>query len=509
MYSYQGKDFRAATARLHWLPANVVFKTAAILALLTIAIRLPEFGNPTYHIDEAFYLLFGAKLNEGLRAYTDIWDRKPFGLFLLYAIISRFGSVYAYQAAAAVFAWGTALTLFAITSRFVGRWAATAAGGLYLALLGALAGGGGQSPVFYNLFIAVAGLLALKKLLGEGNHNARVLADFLAMLLCGLALTIKPTALPEGIFLGIVIVVARWRANRNWLDTSIYSLQLCAVAVFPTALIMGYFWLDGRLDDYLFATVRSIFQTQPLPMAARLGKASYLAGKLWLVTCVALVGVAVLLARGLANGGRAMSVASFVGGWIIAAMMGFSMVPNFYDHYALPVASVLAVAAAAVFDRPRIGRAVAIVAIGQLLLASGYPTVQLMRHHLAREGYEKATHLIATHASRGCVFVFDATPALYRGFATCASNKYAFPEHISNQREAFAIGADPVAALRKVLADRPAVIVMPITPSLYTANETTRAIVQRYVADRYALVGKADLYDVVGRQTVSVWSRKP
>lgn len=486
--------------------ARGFFEVAAILALFTVLIRFPDLGNPTYHIDEAFYLLFGEKMNEGLAAYREIWDRKPFGLFILYAALAQFGSVYAYQLTAMVFAWGTSLAITEMALRFASRTGAVAAGILYIALLGALAGGGGQSPVFYNLFIALAALISLRRLLGETGSANR--SDCLAMFLCGLALTIKPTALPEGIFLGLVLLTARWRTTRSLRALGLQTLILCVTAVLPTVLILCYFWAVGDLDAYIFATVRSIFLTVGHPLNAILGQSLYLGFKLFLIVVVAIAGCGVLAGRARTRGGNAFLVAGFVGGWLVSAAAGFLMVPNFFDHYALPVASALALAAAAVFDRPRIGRAAAITVISQILLVSGYPLGQFERTRASREGFETAAQTIASHAGSGCVFLYDVTAALYRGVRTCPANKFAFPEHLSNRREAGAIGADPVTALDAVLANRPSVIALPVSPSVYTPNRTTRAIVERYLARHYHRVGVANLRDVVGGQTITIWQRK-
>ncbi len=204
---------------------------ATILALCTILIRLPNFGDPTYHIDEAFYLFVGEQMGNGLSLYAEIWDRKPAGLFVLYAVIAQLGSVLAYQALAALFAWGTAVTLGLIASHFVGRTAACAVGVVYLALIGTLAGGGGQSPVFYNFCIAVAALLVLRRALAP-SLPMRSLGGEGAMLLCGLALTVKPTALAEGVAFGLMLLYLQWRRTPgDALQLALYSVRLAAPAL--------------------------------------------------------------------------------------------------------------------------------------------------------------------------------------------------------------------------------------------------------------------------------------
>lgn len=478
---------------------------AAFLAVCTILIRLPNFGDPTYHIDEAFYLFVGQKMHEGFLPYADLWDRKPAGLFFLFAIIAQFGAVYAYQAIAALFAWGTALTLALIATRFAGRIAACAVGVFYLTLIGALAGGGGQSPVFYNLFIALAAFLVLRRALGEKTRKVSLDAEG-AMLLCGLALTIKPTALAEGVFLGLVLLVVHWRNQRNVSHLMIYGARLGGVALAPTILIWAFFYAAGHFGGYWFATMQSIFLTQPPSAEASVVRLTWLASILWMPVIMAISGLVMLARRGGRSSGHRLPAAIFVGGWSIAAVIGFLLIPNFYDHYALPLASVIAVASAPLFDRRGIGPLLAIVASAFLLAISGFPAGQIERKAESQAGFAAATNIIARHAAGGCIFVYDATPALYLPFNACLATRYAFPEHLSNQREARAIGTDPVRVLHHVLDQTPSVIVIPVAPSVSTPNLATRRALKQYLAKHYRKVGETTLVDVVGRQRIDIWA---
>ena len=78
---------------------------------VALLFRAPVLGNPVVGGDEAFYLLVGDRMLHGLLPYVDIWDRKPFGLFLLYAATRLLGGegIWQYQLVATVFAAGTAL----------------------------------------------------------------------------------------------------------------------------------------------------------------------------------------------------------------------------------------------------------------------------------------------------------------------------------------------------------------------------------------------------------------
>lgn len=57
----------------------------AVFFLVALVLRAPWLGDPLFHADEQFYLLMGDQLWHGVLPYVDLWDRKPLGLFLIYA----------------------------------------------------------------------------------------------------------------------------------------------------------------------------------------------------------------------------------------------------------------------------------------------------------------------------------------------------------------------------------------------------------------------------------------
>jgi hypothetical protein len=91
----------------------------AALAFWVAVVRYPYAGAVAFDGDEALYLLIGQKWLHGIWPYTDIWDVKPPGLFLIFAAAQRaFGETLVAASAAAVLT--TALGLFAIARRHFG-----------------------------------------------------------------------------------------------------------------------------------------------------------------------------------------------------------------------------------------------------------------------------------------------------------------------------------------------------------------------------------------------------
>lgn len=276
----------------------------AILVATAFALRHATFGNPTLEPDESFYLLVGIKMHQGLLPYVDIYDRKPFGLFALYYLIAAVTEHPAgYQVFATIFAGLTACVIYLFRQDRFG----ILAGILYLAGLNLMFGNGGQAPVFYNLFIAVAAWLV-----ANGRHV------FVAMLLCGIAITIKHSAVFESIWLGLYAAKAmRWRQVPI----------MIGLGALPFALTTLPF-----LDDL------------PLFWAAVIEAPLSNAAKSPSLILLRLIEAFPILLPGLAGfllAGRRL----FLGGWLVATMISFVAIPNYFPHYFLPAMVPLAILA--------------------------------------------------------------------------------------------------------------------------------------------------------------------
>ena len=249
--------------------------------------------------------------------------------------------------------------------------------------------------------------------------------------------------------------------------------------------------------------MQSIFLTEQLPGEGRWIRARWLIIIIWYSLLLAIAGQVTLHTQA-TTGDRAYPF--FISGWFVAAILGFLVVPNYFDHYAIPLATVLSVAAAPMFERKITGPALGMAACVSLLLLSGYPIRQMERTEASKQGFEKAEKIIAGHLSGGCLFIYDASSGLQRSFDDCLATKYAFPEHLSNRREAPAIGVDAAKVVSGVLGRRPHVIVKPSHPSIDTPNLETLKILDDALSKDYSLVGRVQLIDVVGAQDIEIWT---
>ena len=426
-----------------------------MLAIVAVAIlsRAVTYGNPVVIADDQFYLLVGDAMRHGRWPYIDIWDRKPFGLFALFEGIAALGnaSILAMQLFATAFAAATALVIRRLALFVASERGALFAAMAYLVTVPLLGGDGAQSPVFYNLFTALAGW-ALFSAVGRDAPAIRARA-FAAMLACGLSLAVKPVALVEGVFFGLAFVALLHQTGVRPLRIAATALAMLAIALLPTLLPLLIYALKGRaaFDSYIFANYRSIFHKQSYGTTAQLAGLEYFllyAGPLLLVAAL----------------GAWRRRADFAGDvrlrlaltWLVAAVGGYVLVPNFFDHYALPLLVPLALLAALGFDH-RDGRlylaafVVAALLDGRLLDWPG--------NRRAIAYYDRLSTTVEAARRGGCLFVAEGPDWLYQTVPACRLTPYLFSGHLTFWNEAGAIGVDQRDELARVLARRPAVIV--------------------------------------------------
>jgi hypothetical protein len=406
------------------------------LAIAAFLIRADSFGDPVANVVDQFYLLVGKSWIEGLLPYVDIWDRKPPGIFAIYALIAAISTApIFYQVIATMFAGATAIVIRAIALRWAGRGAAFLAGLLYLATLGMFNGDTGEAAVFYNLPVAIAVLLIL-------SERYRP-----AMLSLGLALAVKQTVAVEAAALGLYAVSrAGWREAPRFI----------ALGIAPTLLLALPF--AGHFAEYWQATVTSIFSKGGSNSADVLGRGLDIARRF--IPLIALATMSFALP------GRFAPYRRFMALWLASAAIGVAIVPQLYPHYGLPLVLPLAIAAATALDRPWIGPALALLA---LLGGTIYDRPFRFEAH-AQSRAEIAAVVGSIDALPGnTLLVFDGPSALYTLTGRKFLSPLVFPAHLNDGKERNVSGIDTNRALERMLA-RADVIVLTEKPRNWPEN---------------------------------------
>ncbi len=474
------------------LPRARLSATGALLALAILGflliLRFGQFGNPIAGLDEQFYLLVGDRMWQGALPYTDIWDRKPAGLFLLYAAIRALpgDGVVAYQIVASACLALTGIVVARITMQVLPALAGLAAG-MAVVLYGVLLGTGfGEAPIFYDLLTVVAGgcvLAARERPRDFTALDPRVLA---AMALCGLALTLKTSAIFECCAFGLLLVHDDWRRTRDWRATMIRASTYVAIGVAPTAAWLAFYASHGALDAYIFANFASAFLRSG---GTEIDSVARFVGFLLLLTPLILPALAE---------GRHIPVERRIvlTAWAIAGLLSFVAIGRCYEHYILPLVTPLALLAAYGLRRRgvAIGACVVLTLIAAQFGASAAPRASRDEADVAA-----LRALVPSDVRTGCLFVYEGPVILYQQTEACLPGRYVFPGHFTEPAEAAALERPSETILRETLARRPAVIVM--APYAREGGPLT-------TNDRIVRAALREFYNPIGHQTIRLYGTR-
>lgn len=459
-------------------PAREPLVVLALLALAAVALRFITFGNPALGYDEQFYLLVGERMLHGALPYVDIFDRKPIGIFLIYAFACLFGGdgFLAYKLVALVFVIATAFLLYRLARQRTGAAGAMLAALFYLLWLNFMEGEGGQTPIFYDLLVLGAGGL----LLAAVRTPARLWRNgCVALLLIGLSLQIKYTVLFEGLFFGCAFLWLALRQGMTLSRLALFAVAMIGLALFPTVMAIGTYAAIGHADAFLFANFYSAFgQGKGTPLRQ--------ITKLLETTAIFLpFGLVAFVARPALRRDRTLLETRWLLGWLAAAILGVVIYWRFNSpHYAIPILPPLLLALAPAFDARRrlsIGLAVIAALAGQ--------AVQLQL--IAIKGGNDAMRAVAAAARPNghCIFVYNGYPGLYAMTGSCLPSRWAFPGHVNaaDENNPSALGVDPVAEVGRIMNARPDAVIDTF-PAFEFGNRAARALLHRELRAHYKVV---------------------
>lgn len=451
-----------------------------LLLAFSLVYRMSTFGHPTMDDDETFYFLVGHAMHNGLIPYVDLWDRKPLGLFILFYLISGISNtIVAYQVAACLSSALTSWFINRIVALYASNIAGIMAGVIYIAMLPFLWGWGGQTPIFYNLFVVFGAWLVMSAKANLSQGKADIKAD-LAMLSCGIAITVKQTALAESVFFGLFCASAVLRSKMPtrmaWALISRWAL----IGSLPTLTIAAYYWGIGHWPEFWHAMVGSNIAKRPATGATVAWRVIGLYLRLFPLICVALIGLWFYKVKNDQTGKQ------FLVGWMIAAWIGFFLVPNFYVHYALPLLVPLSVAAGLAFARKDLG--LIFFAVLSILTIGRYDFLNFERTNKAKASVNALAKAIRQHDGGRELFIYDGPVVLYWMIDQKPPTPLALPLHLNYDLERDVSHLKTADEVAKVLARKPGVVLVSEEIRNNPANLETKGMVDRYIKEHCRLV---------------------
>lgn len=464
--------------------------------ILAIISRVSVFGDTNYFNDEYFYFQAGLRLHDGELPYVDVWDRKGPGLFLTYWLAGSFSrSVIAYQTAALLAAAATAYIANRIAGHFTSRTGAVLSGSLYLVLLVFFGGGGGQSPVFYNFWVALAALIVVEAIpqLRQGEAPLRLYG---AMAAAGFAISFKQTAIAESAFLGLFVLWQLWRANIAPLRLAAITLGLMVAGAAPMALFAALYALAGHFSEFWHAMVTANLAKAYNPANDMGHRVAVLAMLMSPALLPALAGV--LLRSDTPDAPR-----GFLIGWLLAAMAGVAMVPNFYEHYVLPLCLPVSVAAARALGCRRIGPIYGYAAVLFLLLLG--PGLDFKQRAASRAAMAATAADIRSSSENPRLLVYAGPVDLYRQIGRYPPTPLYYALHLYFPAEHNVSHIPTADAVARIIAWRPTAVVTYRDYPRRDENQAVSPMVHGYIAANCQLKATRRLPEVYAVHLVDIW----
>jgi 4-amino-4-deoxy-L-arabinose transferase-like glycosyltransferase len=236
--------------RIHIMAALVIVAATFIMRAQALFISNVDW-------DEGVYLIMAQRWTLGGLPYVAVWDQHPPGLPALLAVVQNIipDPVLGARLAATFAVMITALLINRFCVRYANRPAAGLIGALlYLVCISRWIGLGANTGVFTNACVTSAAYL----LYGAARRSPTDLTRAVAgAAILGVGLQIKYVIFPEAVLFCLAYLAASYQQSRNLRATTAAGGLLIVAGIFPTCIVVLYFWTHGALRPFLDANISS------------------------------------------------------------------------------------------------------------------------------------------------------------------------------------------------------------------------------------------------------------
>ncbi len=494
-----------------------------LLVLGVVCVRLPFFDYTVLSVDESVYLMIGSGMRHGLIPYVDIIDRKPIGIFLIFAAADALFTdpLFGVRIFGALFTIAGSWMIARIGQRFLGLGpvAGMLAGLLYSTYALLFYGDSGQTPVFFMPFVILGGGLVLRELRRIRRGTAPDVARLgFAGLALGLSLQIKYSTFFECVFFGGMLLYTTWqfRALLGYRGLKAAMLGICTMiggGLLPTIVAYLVYATLGHADAFTFYNFTSNLDRQATDFPASLILFRAFLFMLAVLPLVILSAKYVWSRLPLASEDTATARQRWVHNalalWFLSALVAGLAQQQPYATYFFDTLAPLALIAAANFqsrtNAPRSTKAIAWTAgIVFALGISGYVGLHIQKIRDNGSPYLPATIAQDIKAEGAdSLYVFNYYGILYPLTGIALPTRYPLPDHLLRDLEAASYQFDAIAELNRILGNNPDMIVVQ-SPLNDRIPQDRREILADKLTSEYCLWRAYD----AGPQTVNVYMHK-
>ena len=467
----------------------------ACLVLLLVVVRGFAFGSPVYEMDDQLYSFVGWRMLHGELPFADWWDRKPFGLFALFAFAHAIGGPgpEAFQVLANMSVLGGAWLVYRAARPLCDRPGAALAAGYMIVLLTLFSGASGQSEAFHAPLMIAAMFLVRNP--DAVDFRRRALAS---MAICGLTLQVKYTVLPQCLFLGLWCLWVLHGRPANWSAMVRDAALFAAIGLIPTVAVAAFYAWVGEFEAFWFANFVSFFLREGY-MESRFHPRQ----ALWLLPLSLPLLFAALYWK-MQGGPRVPRLYAFYAAWSLSVLATVLLPSTIYLFYLAALAPCIALLATPFLAQTRLLNLAPAALVLYLLtsimdLPERYAVVPAEAEEARRFAAEIARYVDGTDK---CLYVFDGTMSFYRLSGGCRMTRLIYPDHLNNRLEAPAVGILQEVELARILANKPAVLVT-ASEAVTPQNPRSTALIADAITRDYAPLAQAD----INNRIITAWRR--
>lgn len=435
----------------------------AVAAFLT---RLPVLHRSILDWDESLYFLMAQAWRAGHLPYSTIWDNKPIGIYVIFALFqSVIPSIAAIRVASMVCAALLAWTVFRITELITENRMAAWCAGIAL-IICSLANDGLSANT--ELFMACCTALAVLAVLADAPAWSVGLA-------LGCAFMIKYVSAPEAPLVLLLLLHRR---------RSFTAAAICIAAAFiPFMAALALYAAHGQLALWWASTVLGNIRRTNVPVTplmihyafnlqvTRWGPL-YVMGLGWLPYCFIR---------------KAPFEQKFLGLWLLGGLAGALSAKSLYDHYFLQMLPALCVIFGAVIALARDTPMSQLRMLGFAMLLPLWADEQALQWGMSTDYVARAARDIRA-AHPASIYVFDSQPILYALTGLPSPTRYVLPTEVMGNFLPQVAGVNPVAEITRILATNPAMIIRHVPqPQANIVNDDVYAIINQIMANNYTL----------------------
>ena len=418
-----------------------------LIPLLIVLLRLPAFFYTSAGLDEGLYSLMAHNLLAGHLPYTQTFDNKPPGIYLIFATaMLAFGrTTFAIRIASCLAIALGAYAMYLLGRRATGRSAValTAAYG-YVLYTSHLSGLEANTEIFFMPLTVLA--FALVWPTDEPGPRGRVRA-LGAGLLFGLGACIKQSVVFD--LATAVAVILLYRRARVWESLAL----LAAGAVLPLLLLPIPFALGGQLQTFYRAAVAANVRRVGLGISVGQNALRILEAFVTLFPLFELLVVAPLVYRSPRAGAALRRTIAIGALWFAVDSVGVLALGVYEAHWILPLLPALLLVGSAtlwggaeLLSADRRPRQIAVaIALASVALFQAFKPLALdgavVAHRIVRPGdafYADRAGTVASYLARrvgpnDCVFIVTPESAFeYALSGAAVPTRYGFSYFLTN-----------------------------------------------------------------------------